>query len=422
MEKILVEGGNRLNGEVSVCGMKNSALPIIFSCILIKGNCILDNIPRVSDVYNALEILRSMGAVAEFCDLHTVIINTDSLTNNIGSIHLVSKMRASSYLLGTMLSRFGSVTMPLPGGCNFGARPIDVHLKGFEKLGAVCECDGGEVLIKNEKKINSVKIVLDKISVGATINMVLACATRSGITVIENCAKEPHVDDLIAFLNKCGARILRQGGTIICHGVLSLFGTEYTVFPDMIEALTYATCVGICKGKIILRCVNPTHLECVLGIFAKMGFDIKVYDNCLSIGADEISGVSVETAPYPGFPTDLHPQFAALLSFAKGGGSICDNVFPTRFAYVCELQKMGARIDRIDNKVHIKNTDLCGATLDATDLRAGAALVLAGLGAHGLSTINNVEYIVRGYENLVKKIALIGGKIKLIKEINHGSN
>ena len=226
MERIIVEGGNRLSGEIDVSGMKNSALPIIFSCILIKGESILENIPRVSDVENALEILRSMGAVAEFCDLHTVVINTDGLTNNIGSFHLVSKMRASSYLLGTLLSRFGEVAMPMPGGCNFGTRPIDLHLKGFGAIGAICEQTAEGVTVKNDKKVKSAKITLDKISVGATINMVLASALRSDVTVIENCAMEPHVDDLIAFLNKCGARIYRYGKTVFCFGVQKLHGTR----------------------------------------------------------------------------------------------------------------------------------------------------------------------------------------------------
>lgn len=422
MEQIIVEGGNRLSGEISVSGMKNSALPIIFSCILVKGDSVLDNIPRVSDVENALEILRSMGAKAEFCGLHTVLINTDNLTNNIGSAYLVSKMRASSYLLGTMLSRFGSVELPMPGGCNFGSRPIDIHLKGFESLGAVCEVYDGAVSVRSNKKVNYAKITLDKISVGATINMVLASVLRDGVTVIENCAKEPHVDDLIAFLTKCGAKLCRYNSSIVCCGVTRLCGTRYTIFPDMIEALTYAMCVGICKGNIYVKCVNPAHLTYVIDILRKMAFGINVYTDCISVSAEEIIGADVETLPYPMFPTDLHPQFSALLSFANGGGSVCDNVFPTRFAYVDELKKMGAEIEMAGNKVFIKQAKLKGAVLDATDLRAGAALVLAGLGAEGQSTINNVEYIVRGYENMVDKIALIGGKIKLTKETNHGSN
>ena len=422
MDKIVVEGSRRLNGEIFVSGMKNSALPIIFSCILAKGDCVLDNIPRVSDVENALEILRTMGAVAEFCSLHTVIINTDNLRDNIGSAHLVSKMRASSYLLGTMLSRFGGAEMPMPGGCNFGTRPIDLHLKGFEALGAECTVDNGIVRVRCNKKENYNKITLDKISVGATINMVLASATREGVTIIENCAREPHVDDLMKFLNKCGARLYRYGNNIVCYGASELRGTSYVIFPDMIEALTYAMCVGICKGQITVRGVNPAHLSCVLDVLEKMRFKVRVYNDCLCIGAEEIVGACVETAPYPMFPTDLHPQLAALLLFADGGGSICDNVFPTRFAYVQELKKMGAQIERIENKVIIDKSRLVGTSLDATDLRAGAALVLAGLGAEGKSTINNVEYIVRGYENMVGKIADIGGNIKLIKEINHGSN
>ncbi|MBQ7225606.1 MAG: UDP-N-acetylglucosamine 1-carboxyvinyltransferase [Clostridia bacterium] len=415
MEKIIVNGGNRLNGEICISGMKNSALPIIFSCILVKGDCIINNVPKVSDVFNALEILSSMGAVAEFCGKNTVLINTDRIDDTISAKHLVSTMRASSYLMGAMLSRFGKVKMPMPGGCNFGARPIDLHLKGFEALGAKCFCDGENVEIFSSKKLKCNKITLDKISVGATINMVLASACLNGTTVISNCAKEPHVDDLIAFLNCCGAKIARNGTTVVCQGVKALYGKEYTVFPDMIEALTYICAVGICKGEILLKRVVPYQLSYPTEVFKEMGFEITACGDTVTVRADEIFGCDVVTAPYPLFPTDLHPQFAALLCFSRGGGCIREEIFPTRFAYVNELRKMGASISRLRNMVYIKEAQLTGASLDATDLRAGASLVLAALGAAGESEINNVNYIVRGYESIVEKIADIGGKIKLIK-------
>ena len=414
MDKIIVNGGTRLDGELCVGGMKNSALPIIYSSILVPHECVIKNVPRVSDVFNSLEILRSMGAYAQFCDEHTVAINTKELNTCIVREELVCSLRASSYLLGAMLSRFGEVEMPMPGGCNLGARPLDIHIKGFETLGADAIVRDGRIKLK-AKKLKCNKIPLDKISVGATINMVLAACRLDGETVIQNCALEPHVDDVIAFLNKCGARIKRCGNNIACQGVSSLCGCEHTLYPDMIEALTYVSLVGICKGRLLVYGSEFEHIDGVIERFCQMGMDVTRYQNCFSVKAERVMGCAVKTAPYPGFPTDLHPQLAALLCFSENGGVITDTVFPTRFAYVDELKKMGAQIEKNGNSVAIMPAKLQGASLDATDLRAGAALVLASLGADGQSTINNVNYIVRGYESMVEKISAIGGKIKLIK-------
>ena len=416
MEKILVEGGNRLEGEVLISGMKNSALPIIFACLLVPHECVIENIPRVSDVYNALEILNSMGAKAYFCGANTVLIDTQNATPYVKRQDLISKMRASSYLMGAMLSRFGQACISLPGGCNFGARPLDLHFKGFCELGVLVEENEDFILLKSAKKSNSAKITLDKISVGATINMVLASFMLNGTTVINNCAQEPHIDDLISFLNLCGARVSRLGSTIVCGGNANLSGITYKIFPDMIEALTYASCVGICGGDIFLKSLVPEHLTYAINVFKNMGFNISVEENAVRVKAEKLIGCDIVTAPYPLFPTDLHPQFASLLCFTKNGGSIKDEVFPTRFAYVNELRKMGANIQQIGNTAFIKPSSLVGAELDATDLRAGAALVIAALGAGGHSKINNVNYIVRGYEYFVEKIANIGGKIKIYKE------
>ena len=415
MEKIIVDGGASLEGEIRISGMKNSALPIIFACLLVREECIIDNVPRVSDVFNSLEILSSMGAVAEFVGEHTVSINAKNVCENVCRSDLICKMRASSYLMGTMLSRFGRVKIPFPGGCNFGARPLDLHFKGFEDLGAECSLIEGKIEIISRKRLKSKKIRLDKISVGATINMVLASVTLDGMTVIDNCAIEPHVDDVINFLNRCGAQIKRIGTTIFIDGVTQLHGTKYVIYPDMIEALTYIAAVGICKGELLINHVENAHLTYVLEILRNMGLCISNYGSSLLVKANEIVGTDVITAPYPLFPTDFHPQFATLLCFSDGGGTVKDEVFPTRFAYVDELLKMGAKIQKIENSVKIDKSLLMGAVTDATDLRAGAALVLASLGATGQSTINNVNYIVRGYENIVDKLANIGGKIKLIK-------
>lgn len=415
MQKLIIEGRNSLFGRVNIGGMKNSALPVIYATILIKDECTLHNIPNVSDTVNSLKILREMGATAEFIEQNTVYINTKSLSSEIKCKDLVSKMRASSYLMGAMLARFGAVELPMPGGCNFGVRPIDLHLKGFESLGAQVSENNGEIKIEAKNGLKCEKITLDKISVGATINMVLASTLLNGVTVIENAAIEPHVDDLIAFLNKAGAKIMRYGRRIYIVGVSALHSVSYKIFPDMIEALTYVAFLGASGGKIELSNVNIEHLSYSLEIFEEMGFKILRKNDTISVEAPKIlNGVSVETNPYPLFPTDLHPQLAALLCFAKNGGQIKENIFKTRFAYTDELKKMGAQITVNDGIATVCHSELCGAALDATDLRAGAALITAALGAKGISEINNVSYIVRGYEQVVEKISSLGGKIKII--------
>ncbi len=416
MQQLVIDGGSPLYGEIMVGGMKNSALPIIFSTILVKDECVLHNIPMVSDVLNSIEILKEMGAEAEFKDAHTLIINTKCIKDEIQRYDLISKMRASYYLMGAMLSRFGAANMPMPGGCNFGARPIEQHLKAFEQLGAEAIEDNGFVSIITRKKLKSTKIILDKISVGATINIVLAAVMIDGITVIENAAIEPHVDDVIRFLNLAGAKIVRFGRRIYCEGVNKLHSLEYKIFPDMIEALTYITFVGACRGDINLSGINYGHIKYVCDIFKKMGYQIDNYYDEVRVRAfKQLSGMTVETNPYPLFPTDLHPQFASLLCFTDSGGVVKENIFPTRFAYVNELIKMGANIKNYKNIAFVKPSKLHSNSLDATDLRAGAALICASLGAEGVSTINNVNYIVRGYEDIVGKIISLGGKIKLLK-------
>lgn len=415
MEKLLIEGKQRLNGEINISGMKNSALPILYACLLIKEECIIHNIPCVSDIYDTITILKGLGAEADFIDKNTVRINAKDACSNIKHQNLVSKMRASSYLMGALLSRFNEVDINMPGGCNFGVRPLDIHLRGFEKLGAICSEKDEKIQIKVPQKLKSQKITLDKISVGATINMVLASTLIDGVTIIENCAIEPHVDDLICFLNKCGGKIKRDGRVISIEGVKSLNGTQYKIFPDMIESLTYVCFVGASNGTILLNNVDSAHLEYPLNIFSLMGIKVKLYENKISVSkVGDINGVNIETAPYPLFPTDLHPQLSALFCFTKDGGSIKENIFPTRFAYVEQLKRMNANIKLQDNIVTIKPSLLFGANIDATDLRAGASLVTAALGAIGNSEITNVNYIVRGYEDLVVKLSLLGAKIKLI--------
>ena len=416
MEKIIIQGKEKLYGSVKISGMKNSALPIIFATLLIKGESVIENIPIVSDTCNALSILSEMGADVKYEDLHTVRIKTENIDINMLNYGLVSKMRASSYLMGVFLSLFGRVRIPYPGGCNFGCRPIDEHLNGFSQMGALCKETDGFVEITTDKKLKSGKITLDKISVGATINMILASALTEGRTVIHNVAREPHVDDLISFLNKCGADIKRSGGAICVNGVKSLSGARYRIYPDMIEALTYISCVGASKGVIQLKDISVEHLWDTIPLFEYMGMDIQCFNgNALNVRCCiKLCGAHVKTKPYPGFPTDFHPQFSSLLCFTNGGGSIEETIFPGRFAYVNELKKMGGRVDKTDNKVFISPSDLIGSETDATDLRAGAALIVASLGARGESIINNIGYILRGYEDIVGKLSSLGAIIKII--------
>ena len=416
MEKIVIEGGNELRGEVKIGGMKNSALPIIYATILVQEECIIENVPMVSDVINSLEILRQMGAYAEFIGEDRIKINTKYLSGEIKGHDKISKMRASSYLMGTMLARFNKAFLPMPGGCNFGVRPIEQHLKGFETLGATTSGQEGYVSINVLNSLKSTKITLDKISVGATINIVLASVFLAGETVIENAAIEPHVDDLICFLNACGAKIARKDRKIYVNGVKKLHGTTYKIYPDMIESLTYMTFVGATRGDITLCGVNYEHIRFCADIFTGMGYKIENYGDKVRVCVNSIlNGARVVTLPYPFFPTDLHPQFAALLCFTRDGGVIKEEVFPSRFAYVYELMKMGAKISREDNVAYIFPSQMHGADIDATDLRAGASLICAALGANGKSTIKNVNYIVRGYQDITTKVSLIGGKINLIK-------
>ena len=413
MEKIYIEGGQRLRGAIEISGMKNSALPIIFACLLVKGETILENIPRVSDVENALAILRSMGAEVDYIDAHSVRINTDN-AENTPEFSLISRMRASSYLMSSVLVRYGSVYIPYPGGCNFGSRPIEQHINGLKLLGA----KGGEIdnfiSLKCKNKLKSNKIRLDKISVGATINMIMATVLLNGQSIIENVAKEPHVIDLIRFLNACGADILHFDSYIRVNGVKRLTGIKYRIYSDTIEAGTYIACVGVTGGALALKGIEYAHIRPLKKVFDEMNIKISYNSKEVYVSADKPKGANVITAPYPGFPTDLHPQFSALLCYCEGGGSVTEGIFNGRFAYLAEFEKMGARIKKDKNTVYINQSRLFGAELDATDLRAGAALVVAGLGAQGVSIINNVNYIVRGYEELTSKLASVGGNIKLI--------
>lgn len=418
MEKILVKGGRRLGGEVSVSGMKNAALPILFATILTKDTCVIENVPPVSDVAIALDILRSIGAEVTARSKTKVVINTAGVRPCISPYQLDNKMRASAYLIGAELGRFAHARVGWPGGCNFGVRPLDLHMKGFEALGAVVGTDDGYITAEAKEKLHAGNVYLDVPSVGATVNIMLAAVTTPGTTVIENAAREPHIVDLADFLNQCGADISGAGDHVIrIRGVESLHGCTYTVIPDMIEAGTYMTAVAAAGGSITLRHVVPEHLDSIIAKLREMGVTVTAEgDSALTVSrAEALKPTHIKTFFYPGFPTDMQPQFAPLMCSAEGISTISEGVWSNRFRYVDELCKMGARIS-VDGATatFIGGNQLHSAPVVAFDLRAGAAMIIAGLCASGQTEISNIEVIDRGFYNIVGKLKKLGADIKRV--------
>lgn len=415
MERIVINGGNPLYGDVNISGMKNAALPIIFACILTKDKCTIENLPLISDVTLAIEILESMGATVEYIDETTVNIDTKDLRGGTSPCELVGKMRASTYLLGAELGRFGRSKIGLPGGCNFGDRPIDQHVKGFNALGAEVDISDNEIIAFTSSGIHSGTVYFDITSVGATINVMMAAVLAEGLTVIENAACEPHIVDLANFFNTCGANITGAGTNVIkIRGVESLHGCTYEIIPDMIEAGTFMTAVAATGGRININNIIPKHLESISAKLRDMGVLVEEFDESLTVSAfDPLKPTQVQTKPYPGFPTDMHPQFTALMCMVEGESGMRENVFENRFRYVDELKKMGADIE-IDGRLAKVNgrAYLHGATVKTTDLRAGAALIVAGLAAHGTTIVTDIVYIKRGYQDIVSKFKNLGADIE----------
>ena len=431
MEKIVVRGGVPLKGDVSISGMKNAALPIIFSCVLVKQKCRIENVPNVRDVVYALEILKSLGAKVNWNKADCVVeIDCTDVDGNIEPPkNYVSQMRASYYLIGAELGRFHRAKAPMPGGCNLGERPIDLHLKGFYLLGGeIVSPDyppqGDEnkifeyVEINAPRGISGASIYLDKVSVGATMNIMIAACLGKGNTIIDNAACEPHIVDLANFLNTCGAKI-RGAGTdkITIEGVETLHGCEYSIIPDMIEAGTYMIAVCATGGSARILNVIPKHLEDVGSKLAETGATIEYHDDYVVVkGRSAIRSTNITTKPYPGFPTDMQPQFVALLCKSNGTSYITESVYEAdRFQYVTELAAMGADIN-VDHKVATVDgvKELNGAEVSAVDLRAGAALVIAGLTAKGETRVRDVFRISRGYVDIVGKLKALGADIELV--------
>ncbi len=413
--KLMINGGKPLYGEISVSGMKNAALPILFATILVGDVCTLENIPGVSDIATSLEILRSMGAQITYLDPTTVQVDTSHVEGGRVPDDLVRRMRGSSYLLGAELGRFGRTRIVWPGGCDFGgARPLDLHQKGFRALGARTESESGFISAEAENGLAGGSVYFDITSVGATVNMILASVLAEGNTVIENAAREPHIVDLANFLNSCGASITGAGTNVIkIRGVKELRGCTYTIIPDMIEAGTYMAAVAATGGRVRIRSVIPKHMESVTSKLTEMGVSVTEEDEAIVVeSSGKLKNVTIQTLCYPGFPTDMHPQFAVLLCLADGISNIHESIWSNRFRYAEELAKMGATIMTDSQNATVVGIErLSGASVTASDLRAGAALVIAGLAASGTTEIGGVEYINRGYDALVEKLRGVGADI-----------
>ena len=417
MKKIIINGGRKLRGDISVSGMKNAALPIVFATILTGDECVLDNLPDVTDVTLSLRILSDMGATVRTVGLNSVAVDTTRLYGDVSDSTLVGRLRASTYLLGALLGRFGEALVGFSGGCDFGVRPIDQHIKGFQALGADVRIENGcNHVFCGHGGLHGGSVYLDIASVGATINVMLAAVTAKGKTTIDNAAREPHIVDLANFLNMCGARISGAGTSFIkITGVERLHGCSYTIIPDMIEAGTYMVAAAATGGRVTVRGVIPKHMETVTAKLQEMGAGIDEDDDSITVSRSaRLNRANIKTYFYPGFPTDMHPQFGALLATADGTSVITEGVFDNRFRYVDELAKMNAEI-KVDGRTAtvIGREKLTGAPVKAVDLRAGAALIIAGLAAEGTTEISGVETIERGYDDIVGKLRGLGADIRL---------
>lgn len=414
MEQIIINGGHPLYGNVSINGMKNAALPVICACILNEESCIIDNIPPVSDIETLLDLLATMGANVNRLTKNSVEINCKNLVPGTSSLEMASKIRGSSYLLGAEFGRFGRSSVPHPGGCSIGARPLDLHEKAFESLGAHCYHKNGRLEVESDGAIGNT-IYFDKVSVGATANTILASVLAQGTTVIENAAREPHIVDLAVFLNACGANITGAGTSVIkVKGVEKLHGCRYSIIPDMIEAGTYMAAVAATGGKVTVRNVIPKHLEVVSAKLEEAGATVTVGDDYVTVeSTGKLRGISINTQPYPGFATDMQPQFSAMLCFAEGTSDVVENIFNSRFQFMDELVKMGANIKIDSNHAVIRGgATLSGSPLMCHDLRAGAAMVIAALATKDTSVLNGIDKIERGYYNIVGKLRDLGADIQ----------
>ena len=417
MEKYVIKGGKPLQGEVEISGAKNAAVAIVPAARMVDGVCRIENMPQISDTDMLLTILSQLGAKVRVLCPGTIEIDSRNVRFCDAPFELMRKIRASYYLIGAMLGRFGSAKTTMPGGCNFGVRPIDQHIKGMTALGAEVDVRNGFVYAEApDGKLHGAKIYLDKVSVGATMNIILAATMASGRTTIENAAREPHIVDLANFLNSMGADIRGAGtDTIKVNGVERLHGGSYSIIPDQIEAGTYMVAAAATGGEVLVKNVIPKHLDCISAKLRETGTIVQEYeDSVLVKGNGHLRRANVKTLPYPGFPTDMQPQMGALLCMANGTSVITEGIYDNRFKYVNELRKMGADI-QVDGRIAIfeGGAQLTGAPVMACDLRAGAAMVIAGLCAKGVTEIEDIHFIERGYENFVGKLRALGADITI---------
>jgi len=420
VEKIVINGGRPLKGSVRISGAKNAAVAILPAVLLADGPCRIENLPNISDVSAIVRVLNTLGAKVKVINASTVEIDPTPVNSYVVTEEMAKGMRASSYFLGALLGRMCRARVAPPGGCNFGVRPIDQHIKGFEALGAKVSIENGMVYAR-APKLGGCSIYLDVVSVGATINIMLAATKVRGMTVIENAAREPHIVDLANFLNSMGANIMGAGTNIIkIRGVEHLNGTTYSIIPDQIEAGTYLVAAAATKGDVTITNVTPKHLESIIAKLLETGCDIEQFDEAVHISMDKRpKKCNVKTMPHPGFPTDMQPQIATLLAVGEGTSIVTEGVWDNRFRYIDQLALMGADA-KVDGKMAvITGVDkLRCAPVKATDLRAGAAMIIAGLMAEGVTEIGDIEHIDRGYEDVVEKFASLGADIK---RVNYGA-
>ena len=416
----MIRGGRRLFGEVTVSGAKNAAVAIIPAALLVDGVCRIENIPQISDVTLFFSILEELGAKVRVLNRHAIEIDCHAIHSTRPSYDLARRIRASYYLLGALLGRFGQATVAMPGGCNFGVRPIDQHIMGFTTMGAEVSVEGGFIhTAAKNGRLTGAPVYLDVVSVGATMNIMMAAALADGVTTIENAAKEPHIVDLANFLNSMGADIKGAGtDSIKIRGVERLTGGSYCIIPDQIEAGTYMAAVAATGGELLLKNVIPKHMDCISAKLMEMGVTVEEEDDTLLVRrTGPLLKANVKTLPYPGFPTDMQPQITAVLALAEGTSLVTEGVYgANRFKYVDELKRLGAHI-QVDGKVAVVEGvhQLVGAPIQACDLRAGAALVIAGLAAQGKTELSHIQYIERGYEDLVGKLRAVGADISLVE-------
>lgn len=418
MEQYIIKGGNPLVGEVEIGGAKNAALAILAAAIMTDETVLIDNLPDVNDINVLLEAIQGIGAMVQRFDRHTVKINGSAITDFNIEYDYIKKIRASYYLLGAMLGKYKRAEVALPGGCNIGSRPIDQHLKGFRALGADVDIEHGKIVAEAEH-LRGTHLYFDVVSVGATINVMMAAAMADGLTIMENVAKEPHVVDVANFLNSMGANIRGAGTDVIkIRGVKSLHKTEYSIIPDQIEAGTFMFAAAATKGDVTVLNVIPKHLDATISKLVDIGCEVEEFDDAVRVVAkNRLRSTQVKTLPYPGYPTDMQPQIGVVLALAQGTSTITESIFENRFKYLDELARMGAVIKVEGNSATIEGVEkFSGARVSAPDLRAGAALCIAGLATDGITIVDDIVYIQRGYERFEEKLCGLGGIIEKVSD------